>query len=370
MKLRLLSTKSSRVSWPVKLILVFILFFFFNVGFRILADNFKVDYFVLVVTNLLYYTFTLIVYYWCFGGPRNIVINYKTYIRSGVFLIFVAVTLYFYFNWFMPYMGRIEYRDSSLFAFFWNTMETFTVYYTYGFIYWQYKRSVKTEREKRRIENEKLMREQEYLRLQYYFLRAQINPHFLFNTLNFFYSRAQEYDEDLADGISKLGHIMRYALRGDGGSGLINVEDEIVHLDNYIKIHQLRSNFSLPIKVSKNIETLHFALPGLVLITLVENAFKYGIFDTPEKPLLISVSCSKEKFNFCIINHINHTLDKKLVGNDGIGLANIKARTLQHFGGRCVFDTRTEGETFVAEISIDVVAGDFIRVNDNINEAL
>ncbi|HAD14804.1 MAG TPA: hypothetical protein DCF33_20445, partial [Saprospirales bacterium] len=131
--------------------------------------------------------------------------------------------------------------------------------------------------QRRILQEQKLQLEMEKSQANFNFLKAQINPHFLHNTLNFLYAKSLPYSEELSEGILTLSDIMRYALdeqtRQDGKALLA---DEVEHVNNVIKINQLRFENQLQVHftVQGSLEGLRIA--PFVLITLVENAFKHG----------------------------------------------------------------------------------------------
>ena len=90
---------------------------------------------------------------------------------------------------------------------------------------------------------------QERLQTEHAYLRAQISPHFLHNVLNFFYAKSLPYSPELSDGILTLSSVMRYALQNEEDSnGMVLLDKEVEHLQNIIKINQLRFSNKLQIQ--------------------------------------------------------------------------------------------------------------------------
>lgn len=182
------------------------------------------------------------------------------------------------------------------------------------------------------IKRERILRlmEKEKHEAEYAFLRTQINPHFLNNTLNFFFAKSLPLSEELATGIMTLSEIMRYSLEIDKDDRLTLIDDEIEHIKNVIKINQLRFNNKLQIDFNINGATHNVKLIPLILITIVENILKHG--DCTEKlhPVKISLIINEK-------NHIIHlsTWNKKKNGpkelSSGIGMENIKKRLANHY---------------------------------------
>jgi len=190
------------------------------------------------------------------------------------------------------------------------------ILYSYG--YWYARYTIKLERAKAIIEMQKSEAE-------IAFLQTQINPHFLYNTLNFMYSQAVQVSDKLAESILSLSDIMRYTIMEAGKKGTVSLEKEIEHIENYIKLQQFRFNEKLAIDFDivgeEYIPTMEM-LP-LVLISFVENAFKHGDLSDINDPLIIHFVLTEDSFCF-------FTKNKKSFGNkertSGIGIVNITKR--------------------------------------------
>jgi two-component system, LytTR family, sensor kinase len=183
------------------------------------------------------------------------------------------------------------------------------------------------ERENSLKENYKIMESnlilrEEILKTELNFLKSQINPHFLYNTLNYFYIKASEHDEGLAESILKLSDIMRYSLN-DGVENKVSIDREIENMKALIDLHQIRYNNKLFIDFSvKSSDDSKKILP-LVLIGLVENALKHGKLDDECYPLRISIIISKEYIKFSLQNRKS---PKSKIISTKIGLQNVKRR--------------------------------------------
>ncbi len=186
--------------------------------------------------------------------------------------------------------------------------------------------SIRTEQERRRqAEQERRLREMEktLLEAEILNLKSQINPHFLYNALNFFYARIYPYSEKTANGILLLSDMMRYALKEDGLNGKVMLADEVKHLENYIAMNQLRFDDQLQVRFELDGSLSYRMIMPLLLITFVENCFKHGELFDPAHPLVIRLGVSNDELFF-------YTHNKKATGtrpkSSGIGLVNIKRR--------------------------------------------
>lgn len=185
----------------------------------------------------------------------------------------------------------------------------------FSFIAWALVDTFKRERETEQLKKERIQAE-------LLFLKTQINPHFLYNTLNYMYSLAYPVSDVLAQAIIKLSQLMRYMLH-NSVDGMIDLQLEIDYLHNYIDIYKLRfeENFFVKFEVHGDLKGRRIA--SLMLIPFVENAFKHGIVDEAERPVEIMVEVRKDQLFFSVTNTINYG-DKD--NSSGIGLPNIRRR--------------------------------------------
>jgi LytS/YehU family sensor histidine kinase len=167
---------------------------------------------------------------------------------------------------------------------------------------------------------QKLRIEKQEAELSY--LKSQTNPHFLFNTLNNIYSLARDKSDLAPESVLRLSKILRFMLYETGGE-YIAVEQELKIIDDYIALEKLRYDDSLSINFRYEIEDLRQQLPPLLLIPLVENAFKHGVSETRNQPFVdIHLSSDKKQLKFIIKNSSEQAGDGQVKEN--IGLSNIR----------------------------------------------
>lgn len=171
------------------------------------------------------------------------------------------------------------------------------------------------EAKKKEVENEKLTAELN-------FLKAQINPHFLFNTLNNLYYLAYSKSDNTTEVIAKLSQIMRYMIY-DSNYEKVVLSKEIEAIENYISLERLRLNNEIPInfKIVGNSNSVYIA--PLILITFIENAFKHGVNNSKEAWVNILIEIKDRN---CIYKVENSISNKNKGGKPGIGLQNVKRR--------------------------------------------
>lgn len=155
------------------------------------------------------------------------------------------------------------------------------------------------------------------------YLKSQTNPHFLFNTLNNIYSLARDKSDLAPESIMRLSKILRYMLYETGGS-YIPVGQELKILDDYICLERLRYDETLRINFNYDIEDMHQAIPPLLLIPLVENAFKHGAAETRSLPFVdIHLSINNRKLALLVRNSTDeHSANGPVKEN--IGLHNLR----------------------------------------------
>ncbi len=155
------------------------------------------------------------------------------------------------------------------------------------------------------------------------YLRSQTNPHFLFNTLNNIYSLTKDKSDLAPESILRLSKILRFMLYETSGE-FISVEQELKIVTDYIALEKLRYDESLRINFNYDVEDMKQALPPLLLIPLVENAFKHGVSETRGYPFAdIHLSIKKRQLEFVVKNSTETSVEERTV-KENIGLSNLR----------------------------------------------
>lgn len=175
----------------------------------------------------------------------------------------------------------------------------------------------KAEEEIIKIEKEKLNAELSYL-------KAQINPHFLFNSLNSIYSLAIIKSDQTAEAVMKLSNLMRYVIL-DVHIPFVPLEKELGYIKNFIELHRLRlaDNNQIDFQFSGNSEGLLIA--PFILVPFVENAFKHGTSAIDPINIIIDISLVKNRLDF----KVNNNKPAKYFENQlstGVGIENTRKR--------------------------------------------
>jgi two-component system, LytTR family, sensor kinase len=208
-------------------------------------------------------------------------------------------------------------------------------------------------RNQKLLEERTFKLEKEKMQANYLFLKAQVNPHFLHNTLNFLYARSLPLSPELSEGILTLSEIMRYSLDNrEDGDGKVLLSHEIEHVHNIIRMQQLRFEHTLQVQFNLIGEPNGQRILPFVLITLVENAFKHGELKSTENPVKIDLDvCTNGKLHFVCSNR-KKTGPKEL--STGIGLDNTRKRLELAYGENYSLFIKNQRDIFTVDLTISL----------------
>lgn len=173
------------------------------------------------------------------------------------------------------------------------------------------------DEEQKRIEQAK-----EHMSSELEYLKQQINPHFLFNALNSIYSLSLIGSKNTSDSILKLSSILRYMLYSTNKE--VCLEDEINVIRDYIGLQELKLTSKTLFKLKVEGDFNQYKIEPLLLIPIIENAFKYGIDSSKESFIDINIAVDTKKITLITRNSFNESL--KPQKESGIGLKNVKRR--------------------------------------------
>ncbi|WP_223860431.1 sensor histidine kinase [Spirosoma validum] len=176
--------------------------------------------------------------------------------------------------------------------------------------------SVQTSNRLRKVENDQLQAELQQL-------KAQIHPHFLFNTLNSIYALAIRHDERTADTIVKLSEFMRYMIR-DAHRDTVPLETEIKYIANYIDLQKARLQDAVQIDYRLTGEMDHWQIAPLLLFSFIENAFKYGVSPEEDSLITIHLDIQNNELRLYVLN--NKVQISQFEKSTGVGLQNARER--------------------------------------------
>ncbi|MGN6249205.1 MAG: sensor histidine kinase [Ginsengibacter sp.] len=208
-----------------------------------------------------------------------------------------------------------------------------------------YSKSIKAEKKAVKLQMEKLNLERD-------FLKAQLNPHFLFNTLNNLYGLSLREDEQTPVVITQLSEMMRYTLY-ESNAELVPLEREINYLENYVRLEKMRykSDASIVCEIDDSRVDGQLIAP-LLTFTFVENAFKYGMKRRGEGFIKIFISIENNVFYFSILN--DKPLQQKASEYGGIGLLNAKKRLELLYPGAHALAIEDKENAYSVELTINL----------------
>ena len=164
------------------------------------------------------------------------------------------------------------------------------------------------------------------------YLRSQIQPHFFFNTLNNLYSLTIDKSDKAPDLILKLSDLMKYFLY-ETGKEFQTLKNEVSHIKDYIDIEKLRYDEALKVNFKIDGKTKKVLIKPLMLIPLVENAFKHGARNSAKNGYIdIDLKATKNLLDFRVENSFEKQTKKIKAQIGGIGLANLKKRLELNYG--------------------------------------
>ena len=226
-----------------------------------------------------------------------------------------------------PLFGTLEYD-----VWFVNGILWIVNYFFLSSAYFYSVSSIRQQETIREINEHNHSIQKHQLELENALLRAQINPHFLYNSLNYIYSKSLPYGE-LSQAILKMSEIMRYSLEKQDYNGFVLLSAESTQIRNVVEMARLRFDNRIFIELNISSDLDGFKIIPLALITLVENVLKHGKLNDPNAPAQIELRIEEgQELHFS-------TWNRKRVGSKepttNIGLKNTIRRLEEAYGAGC-----------------------------------
>ncbi len=175
-------------------------------------------------------------------------------------------------------------------------------------------------------QQEKQELEQENLRSELQFLRSQINPHFLFNTLNNLYSLTLKKSDHAPEMVLKISEIMRYMLY-DSNERLVPLQKELTYIENYIALQEIRQGANTKIEMNINGHANGHLIAPLLFIPFLENSFKHGVDKSADESWVkIDLNIEGDELDLIVANNKPLKNGQPKSTSGGIGLTNVKRR--------------------------------------------
>ena len=317
-------------------------------GINRLKDNFKHPIFLFVLASkLVFFTVYFLNFYWL--SPRTLKFKKIGHFSIGVlFLLVVFAVLRYFLEEVVVFKitGVHNYADDTrsdlLFYFFDNTYFSVksVLYSTSLYLFFQY------------TENKNKMHQLEidHKKAEVSYLKSQISPHFLFNTLNAFYVELIDDKPETAKDIHKLSQLLRFVTY-QAQADFLPLENEIKFLEDYIYFYYKR--FEDQLFVDFNIEGLVNGkqIPSLILIHFIENVFKHGTINDKNNPAKINLIINK---NELILQTKNKFIASEKYTDKGIGTNNIQRRLKAIYKTNFELKYQTENDYFSTYLKIPI----------------
>lgn len=203
------------------------------------------------------------------------------------------------------------------------------------------------------LENKTLKIQNQHIENQLYYLKGQINPHFLFNSLNVLYSLAIDEKKEVTNAILQLSDILRYVIY-DVNADKITIKKEIELLNNYIEFEKNRhvkdSTIKFEYKVDEDLE-----IYPMLLLPLLENSFKHGLKSGVKNPYIdVKLTAKNKKIDFVISNNFKEITNDTLKDEKGIGLKNIQENLTLIYPDKHLFSIENTETIFTVKLTIDL----------------
>lgn len=297
---------------------------------------------------------------------KNIIIRRK-YLRGLYFMvacIVIYVHLFYFFEWqaislaqrtgrsLSPYSETLApYVSKGYFYFIKIPILLFQISISY-FFYMFLPVCCKFLRDQLRMQHKQSELQKKNIQLEMDFLKAQVHPHFLFNTLNNIYSLINYRENDKArDMVAGLSSLLRYALY-DGKSEFIPLEKEVGMVKNFITLEEVRTD-DLHIELKSPDHIPDIKIPPFLLLPIVENAFKHGANSKLTSPCI--------KIELDILDHhlwlqVKNNFDGEYrkANSGGLGLLNMRKRLDYYYPGSYFFETSENKDVYTATLKLPV----------------
>ncbi|WP_182953903.1 sensor histidine kinase [Pedobacter gandavensis] len=179
------------------------------------------------------------------------------------------------------------------------------------------------------------------------FLKAQINPHFLYNTLNNIYTLCITGNEKAAESILKLSHIMRY-VTDEAGADFVSLEGELDCIDDFIALQKIRLGKKITLTYEVIGNPQGHQISPLILMTFIENVFKYGLSNHSETNIVIKIRIEPKLISFYAQNTIFE--NRNLNNREGLGISNTRQRLEHLYPGKYKLEIDDKNNLFTVNL--------------------
>ncbi|MDX9883771.1 MAG: sensor histidine kinase [Prolixibacteraceae bacterium] len=203
-----------------------------------------------------------------------------------------------------------------------------------------------------KIHNRLKLTEQEKLHAELSYFKAQINPHFLFNTLNSIYSLAIQKADNTPDAVVKLSGMMRYVL-SEASKEMVPLDREIGYITDYIELQRIRFGETVKIDYLPCETAPGKVIAPLLLIPFIENAFKYGVNPEADSNITVRVTLHSSDLHLHVFNYkVQERKEDEAAG--GVGVNNARKRLGLIYPGKYKLDISENEIEFKVDLYIDL----------------
>ena len=272
----------------------------------------------------------------------------KRYVSYATLLVLTLITgtwinIYtftYLADWFFSSLYFISYLN-------WTDIIQFLIVYVGITTLLQLSRSWFTEAE---IKQELAEAKKEQAEIELKALRAQLNPHFLFNSLNHIYSLAVQQSPKTAPAVLQLSDLLRYVIKNMNNQE-VNLSQELEYIKEYVDLNKQRVRHPERIQMSVNSFEGDYNIAPLLLITFIENCFKHGSVKNADDKITIEINVDEDELRLKTQNplDINRELPKE---SNGLGLENAKRRLKLLYPDRHNLEIINDGSTYTTNLTI------------------
>ena len=197
--------------------------------------------------------------------------------------------------------------------------------------------------------------EKERVRNELDYLKAQINPHALFNSLNTIYGHIDKGNHVARTILLQFSELLRYQLY-DCGAEKVSLEKEIEYVKNYVAFQRLRKDEQLVVCLDIGTTQTGLKIAPLLLVVLIENAFKFASnFSDKENKILIKIFTKENALHCSFFNTKELQQSSTATSSNGIGIANLKRRLELLYPGKYKLNSKMENEFYESNLILDLI---------------